>query len=734
VTDSTTEPSYADLLDKIRILESENQALTERAEELLLTGALFDLDAGDDERSSGVESPWRLVDRYLEHVAVLRGVDFVALCELEATQTAPNGARTVRQYSTMDDAPVQRVLLTEAAASSIQRGADGLTLADKRPAGELVLADGRTRSLAAVLVVPASCRLIPDGFLLLADTQAHGSVPGCRSLLARSVRMLVTRLDKLALLDALRELNGRLDALVEERTFELSRTNLELRASEERFRRLVEGAGDAFFVVSRRGEIVDASERACRGLGYERAELLGKPMSSFEVGIGREELTAVVERACSRSPGEGASTIMGVHRRRDGSSFPVEVRLTTVQPAAGGEAVVLALARDVSERRLLEAQLHQAQKMESIGRLAGGVAHDFNNMLSAILGYADLLQAELPEAGGYRESVQEIIAAGESAARLTKQLLAFSRRHALKKERVRLGDVVKDAARMLERIIGDDVHVLLRASPECVIEADPVQIEQIVLNLAVNARDAMPQGGELRIDVADATRADLEAERGRIPLGDYVLLSVTDTGTGMTPEVLEHVFEPFFTTKEPGKGTGLGLATVYGIVRQHGGSIAVSSQVGQGTTFRVLFPRGEATTQARVESLLPPESTRTGELVLVVDDNPRVQDVLRTGLTQLGYRVSAAANATEALAQLGRDQHDIVLTDIVMPGMNGLELAEAIRARHPRTRIVLMSGYADDSEALSRELERGALLLQKPIRLRALARTLRLVLSEPPVS
>jgi signal transduction histidine kinase/CheY-like chemotaxis protein len=383
------------------------------------------------------------------------------------------------------------------------------------------------------------------------------------------------------------------------------------------------------------------------------------------------------------------------------------------------------------ERQRLQTQLLQAQKMESVGRLAGGVAHDFNNILTAILSYSELSLMRIPENDPLREYLESIRTASEKAAGLTHQLLAFSRRQVLEMKVVDLNRVVTGMADMLKRMIGEDVLLELKTDASAsTIRADQGQIEQVLMNLAVNARDAMPTGGHLLIETADAAleAAFLKAQEVADP-GAYVTLVVADSGAGISTEVRERIFEPFFTTKELGRGTGLGLATVYGIVKQHGGHITVDSEPGRGTAFRVFLPRatGPGPQQAAEPGGPLPKGSET---LLVAEDDRDVRELISKVLTPLGYRVLATASGDEAITTSDSFDGpiDLLLTDVVMPGMNGRQLAEVMRIRRPGIKVLLMSGYTQDALSLQGMLEPGVALIHKPLRPGTLARYLRKVL------
>ena len=417
---------------------------------------------------------------------------------------------------------------------------------------------------------------------------------------------------------------------------------------------------------------------------------------------------------------------------RERLEMVVEERTTELRHAVKDlKKEIVERQRAEAERKLLQAQLLQAQKMESIGRLAGGVAHDFNNILTAILSYAELSLMKLPEHDPLRGHLISIQEASEKAATLTHQLLAFSRRQVLEMKVVDLNDVIRGLAKMLTRMIGEDMPLELRTGATAsFVRADEGQIEQVLMNLAVNARDAMPSGGRLVIETADVNPDDAVLKsQGVADPGQYVMLSVTDSGAGMSAEVRERIFEPFFTTKELGRGTGLGLATVYGIVKQHGGHIIVDSEPGKGTIFRILLPltAGPGPQQAAEPSGPLPEGTET---LLVVEDDELVRGLIDEVLAPLGYRVLTTASGDEALKTSDSfpGHVDLLLTDVVMPGMNGRQLAEVMRTRRPGIKVLFMSGYTQDALSTQGILEPGVALIHKPLRAGTLARQIRQVL------
>jgi PAS domain S-box-containing protein len=416
----------------------------------------------------------------------------------------------------------------------------------------------------------------------------------------------------------------------------------------------------------------------------------------------------------------------------DGSLHWIEGKGRIVRADTGEPTSVLAVSIDVTERRHLQAQLTQAQKMEAIGQLAGGVAHDFNNLLTAILGYGNLILEKLDDPS-LRSDVLEILRAGESAAALTRQLLAFSSRQVMQPSLVSLNEVVASIEKMLRRLIGENIDVVV--TPHSVVDAvqvDSAQVEQVIVNLAVNARDAMPDGGRLTIETSMVDLDDAYCrEHASVTPGRHVVLSVSDTGSGMDPETQARLFEPFFTTKTQGKGTGLGLATVYGIVKQSGGHIYVYSELGRGTTFKLYLPSvGEASGKAATKRT-PTEVTGGDETILVVEDDEAARSLASRVLKRLGYRVLVADGGEEALRllEVKTNRVHLLVSDVIMPSMTGPELADRIAIAHPEAKVLFTSGYSDDAIVRHGVLSPGALFMQKPYTPAVLARKVREALS-----
>jgi two-component system, cell cycle sensor histidine kinase and response regulator CckA len=492
--------------------------------------------------------------------------------------------------------------------------------------------------------------------------------------------------------------------------------------SEAKYRGLLEAAPDAMVVVGQAGDIVLLNLQAEKQFGYRRDELVGQPVTNIIPEGFAERLIADDLRSAAEALAQQMGTgIELTARRKDGTEFPIEIMLSPLESAEG--ILVTAAIRDISVRKAAENQLLQAQKLESIGRLAGGIAHDFNNMLFAIHGYAELLTQDLAtinwatfDPDSALASVNAISDAADRAAALTAQLLSFSRQQVVTMQVIDLNAAVTVIEPMLTQLIGENIRLIVKLdSAAGRIQGDPGQIDQIVVNLVVNARDAMPDGGIVTIETGNATFDERDAiKQVDLTPGAYVLLAVSDTGTGMDRETREHIFEPFFTTKEVGKGTGLGLATSYGIVYQAGGHVSLYSEPGHGSAFKLYFPRVDAAVDK--PSLVPVIQTVGVGTVLIVEDEPAVRDMTTQLLQRAGYDVLAVAHGTEAInAAASADRIDVLVTDVVMPGMSGIELAEQMMDRYPAIAVVLLSGYTAETLDLKRVTARGATFVPKPI-------------------
>jgi len=509
---------------------------------------------------------------------------------------------------------------------------------------------------------------------------------------------------------------------------ERKRSEEELSKSEERYRDLVENAHDIIYSQDLAGNYTSMNKAGAQITGYTHAEALALNITQT---VAPECLATAREMLTAKLAGERVTAYEMDIIAKDGHRITVEANTKLVYH--DGVAVgIQGIARDVTERKLLEEQLRQSQKMEAIGQLAGGVAHDFNNLLTAINGYASLALQRLEDGHPIRSYLEEVKKAGDRAANLTRQLLAFGRKQILQPVAVNLNDVVTDMNKMLRRLIGEDIELSAKLDPALKrIKADPGQIEQVLVNLVVNARDAMPEGGKLTIETA---RIELDQEYANthvgVAPGDYVMLAVSDTGTGMEEATQARIFDPFFTTKEKGKGTGLGLSTVYGIVKQSGGSIWVYSEPGHGTTFKVYLPQVAATphkTETAVVELAPSGGMET---ILLVEDEDVVRGLAAKILEQSGYKVLAASRGAEAI-QMCRQRTEpihLLLTDVVMPETSGKEVADRMTELLPGLRVLYMSGYTDEAIVHHGVLDSNVEFIQKPFTPFALVRKVREVL------
>jgi two-component system, cell cycle sensor histidine kinase and response regulator CckA len=463
--------------------------------------------------------------------------------------------------------------------------------------------------------------------------------------------------------------------------------------------------------------------------GYSAEEAIGRNCRFLQ---GAETDLAEVARIHSAIADARECTTELLNYRKDGTPFWNSLTISPVLDGQGNLLHFVGVQTDVTERRDLESQLRQAQKMEAIGQLAAGVAHDFNNLLSVVLSYSIFIFEQLKANDPLRGDIEQVRRAGERATDLVRQLLAFSRRQMLEPRTLELGQAVRGMEKMLRRLLGEDVDLALFPGDAAgSIQADPTQIEQIVMNLVVNARDAMPVGGKLSIEVSsvvlDGAYVSTHTE---VSPGSYVMLAITDTGVGMTAAVREHIFEPFFTTKGTGKGTGLGLSTVFGIVKQSHGHIWVYSEPGNGTTFKVYFPRVEGGAPAVSPPSLAPSTLMGNETILLVEDDEQVRVMLCLLLRRHGYQVLDAQNGGEAFLTSEQHQGEIhlLLTDVVMPRMNGRQLADRLRPLRPRMKVLFMSGYTDKAVVHQGVLEADAAFLQKPLTPNGLLRKTREVL------
>ncbi len=522
---------------------------------------------------------------------------------------------------------------------------------------------------------------------------------------------------------------------------EQRRTQAALQQSTERLRAVLNAAVDGVVIIDTAGIIQSVNPSVQRLFGYAPEELVGQNVKVLMPPPWREEHDGYLDRYKKT----GEARIIGIGRqvegrRRDGSTFPVDLAVSEVRH--GSEVFFLGTLRDLTDRVRLEDEFRQSQKMEAIGRLAGGVAHDFNTLLGTIRGYSEMLLGALPRDGALRQPVEQIHRAALRGAQLTRQLLLFSRRQEVQAQVVDLTELLADVAVMLDRLIGEDIRLTREIEPRLGrVWGNPGELHQVLLNLVVNACDAMPYGGALKVSLHNlAADHEIAVEGGRLPPGPYVLVQVADTGTGMNEEVRKRIFEPFFTTKEPGKGTGLGLSTVHAIVLRCQGGIAVESRPGQGATFRIYLPRArepfrEEPAPAAAEpeeAAVPLEHGKERGAILLAEDDDMFRGLLRQVLESQGYQVLAAENpaAAHALAAARGDAVQLLLSDMVMPGGTGADLAAQLKGRYPLMKVVLMSGYTDDALA-RRDADKitADAFLEKPFATQDLLRLIRELLN-----
>jgi len=511
---------------------------------------------------------------------------------------------------------------------------------------------------------------------------------------------------------------------------QIHRFRMHLVAQEELFSLIGENAADMIAVVTVQGERLYNSPSYQKLLGYTPEDL--EKTSAYEQIHPDDQPAVKVAAEEAKKTGIGRRVEYRI-RHKNGEWRVLESTASAVRNAQGDVEKLIIVNRDITERRQLEQQLLLSQRLEAVGKLSGGIAHDFNNILGVIIGYSEALQETIGVDDPMREAVDEIEKAGQRAAALTQQLLAFSRKQVLEPKILDLNSIVADVEKMLRRLIGADVELEIITDPTLGrVKADRGQIEQVILNLAVNARDAMEQGGTLRIETRDADLDANDSKRLRYVVpGHYVMLQVSDTGMGMSAEVQSHIFEPFYTTKEQGKGTGLGLATVYGVIKQSGGYIWLESEIGKGSTFQVYLPRAEgaAAEAIRIEPSFKKHGPGT---ILVAEDEPSLRKLTCNTLRESGYKVLEAEDGARAIETAAQYYEDIqlLLTDVVMRGMNGRELADKISAERPKIKVLYMSGYTDGAVATHGVLESGIMILRKPFTRKQLQQSVGEVLAE----
>jgi PAS domain S-box-containing protein len=698
------------LEQQILVLTEENAQLAERAEDSLLLGLI-------SENLQNLQNQIDIFGSGLEQISILKGISFCSCgqligCEIEK----------IASYASFSDSieigyPIK---ISEEVLADLKYGPILITNLENLSCNF----DGSQFQPATAVLIPFKTQNITDGvFIFIDNTTDNERFAAMLMLLNHAVDMIVSKYDNMFLLDALQTANKRLEQRVKDRTVELTRANKAMQESEHKYRQLVENANDAIFVVQD-GRLVFFNDRTLKDLKYDRDELVNLPLLELIHPDSRELVTEYYTKRLAKDPDIPTTYTITALTKGKGE---LTVQVSSVLVDWNGKPAILIFARDISDQRRLEESFHQAQKMEAIGQLASGVAHDFNNMLGGIMGAAEMLGLCLPDDAKAKKFHLMILEAAGRAAGLTKKLLSFSRSSKQISTPVNVHDVIKEAIVLLENSIDPRIkfQVGLKATKSTVI-GDPSQLQNVFLNLGINGSHAMPDGGTLFIssDITELDTLYCQYSTFSIQPGKYLKLEIRDTGIGIESEYIGRIFEPFFTTKEQGKGTGLGLASVYGSIQQHGGAITVySSKAGTGTTFHVLLPLADTES---TRQLVPPILQKGSGRVLVVDDEEVMRLTAKAILEELGYEVIVARDGQEGL-QIYLEEHsafDLVLLDMVMPVMNGRDCFEAMRKHNPNVLVVLSSGFSKEEDL--REMKEHGLVgfVRKPYLSSTLSQTI----------
>jgi len=697
------------LEQQILVLTEENALLAERAEDSLLLGLI-------SENIQNLHDQIEIFSSGLEQISILKGLPFCSCgrligCEIEK----------IVSYASFSDSinigyPIK---ISEEVLTDLKYGPILLTNLESL----CCTFDDRDFQPAAAVLIPFKSQKITNGVFLFIDNSADNErFASMLMLLNHAVDMLVSKYDNIFLLDALQSANKKLEQRVTTRTVELTRANEALQESELKYRQLVENANDAIF-VAQDGRLVFFNEKTIEELKYDKEEMVNLPLLELVHPEDRDLVTEYYTKRVNNDPDVPATyTITALTKNKE----ELTIQISSVMVDWKGKPATLNFARDISDQRRLEEGLHQAQKMEAVGQLASGVAHDFNNMLGGIMGAAEMLRLYLPDDTTAKKFHQMILEAATRAAGLTKKLLSFSRSSKQVSTPVNVHDLINETLILLENSIDRRIKIKidLKAANDTVI-GDPSQLQNAILNLGINGSHAMPDGGTLFIssDIAELDNLYCNYSTFRIQPGKYLNLEIRDTGVGIAPEHIGRIFEPFFTTKERGKGTGLGLATAYGTVQQHGGAITVYSKLGAGTTFQMLLPLADA--GAAEKSVIQVLKKGKGR-ILVVDDEEVMRLTAKAILEELGYEVVVACDGREGLQiYLEEDAgFDLVLLDMVMPVMNGRDCFDAMRKHNPNAQVVISTGFSKEEDL--REMKEHGLagLVRKPYLSSTLSQTI----------